>query len=199
MCISDREGTHDGYYYYFWTDGVGTVNMNLGPGGNYSVNWSNCGNFICGKGWNPGSARTVSYSGSFNVSGNGFLAVNGWTTNPLVEYYVVENYGNWMPPGGTPVGTIVTDGGVYYLYRTLRVNQLCIIGIGTYYQYWSVRLSRRSSGTVTLRNHFAAWASKGWNLGTHNYQIMATEGWQSSGNANITVSEGPVIPSPASL
>jgi hypothetical protein len=32
-----------------------------------------------------------------------------------------------------------------------------------------------------------AWANKGWNLGNHFYQIMATEGFNSSGGSDVTV------------
>lgn len=43
---------------------------------------------------------------------------------------------------------------------------------------------------VTFPTQFAAWESYGMTLGTQDYQIMATEGYQSSGTADITVSEG---------
>jgi endo-1,4-beta-xylanase len=186
---TNQTGMDGDYFYSFYKEGGGTVSMSLNGSNGYTVNWSNCGYFICGKGWKTGSARNITYTGSFNVSGGGYgyVAVNGWTTNPLVEYYVVENYGSWQPPGGTPVGTVYSDGGIYYVYRTQRVNQLCIIGIGTYYQYWSVRMSKRTSGTITMSNHFNAWANRGWNLGTHNYQILATAGYQSSGSSSITL------------
>lgn len=191
---TNQTGTHEGYFYSFWNQGGGgAVTMTLGNGGNYSVNWSNCTNFTCGKGWSTGSARNVSFSGSFNGGNNGYLALYGWTKNPLIEYYVIENYGSWTPPGATSIGTMTSDGGTYNIYRTTRVNQPSIIGNATFDQFWSVRTSKRSSGTITFRNHINAWASKGMNLGTTwDYQIMESEGYQSSGSANITVSEGTV-------
>ena len=198
MITSNQTGTNNGFYFSYWNQGAetstftGIPTMTLGAAGNYSISWSNVYNFTAGKGWATGKPdRTIDFSGNFDGGSNGYLAVYGWTRSPLIEYYVVESYGAWTPPGGTSLGTFTSDGGTYNIYETTRTNQPSIDGTQTFQQYWSVRTTKRSSGTVTFANHVAAWQAKGMNLGTSwDYQIMETEGYHSNGSSNITVSDG---------
>ncbi|KAK5165129.1 Endo-1,4-beta-xylanase 11A [Saxophila tyrrhenica] len=184
-------GQSGGYYYSFWTDGAGQVDYQNGEGGRYTVTWSGDGNWVGGKGWQTGTDRAISFSGDYSPNGNSYLSVYGWTTNPLVEYYIVENFGTYDPSSGaSELGTIESDGSTYRILETTRTNAPSIEGTSTFKQYWSVREDKRSEGTVTTGNHFEAWASYGLNLGMHDYQIMATEGYFSSGSADITVGEG---------
>jgi endo-1,4-beta-xylanase len=193
---SNQTGTNNGFFYSFYLSSGSacmTLTGNYG-GGNYSTTWSlgTNGNMVAGKGWNPGStSRTVGYNaGAFSPGSNGYLALYGWSTNPLVEYYVVDSWGNFTPPGNgaQSLGTVNSDGGTYNIYKVSRSGPN-ILGNGPFTQYWSVRTSKRAQGTnnvITFNNHVRAWASHGMNLGTMNYQIMATEGFGSIGNSNVT-------------
>jgi len=198
---SNSTGTNNGFYYTFWKDS-GDASMGLQAAGRYTSQWTNStNNWVGGKGWNPGtSSRVVNYSGNFGVdsSQNSYLAFYGWTKSPLIEYYVIESYGSYNPAscsGGTDYGSFQSDGGTYNVRRCQRVNQPSIEGnSSTFYQYFSVRNPKKGfgniSGTITFANHAGFWASKGLALGAHDYQVLATEGYQSRGSSDITVSQG---------
>ncbi|EIN12289.1 endo-1,4-beta-xylanase B precursor [Punctularia strigosozonata HHB-11173 SS5] len=189
--IPSGTGTNNGFFYSFWTDGGGSVTYTNGNAGSYSVSWTNADNFVAGKGWNPGSAQAISFTADYEPSGNSYLSVYGWTMSPLVEYYILEDFGTYNPASSlTHKGTVTSDGSTYDIYEGTRVNEPSIQGTATFNQYWSIRSSKRSSGTVTTANHFNAWAQLGLQMGAFNYQIVATEGYQSSGKSSVTVTAG---------
>ncbi len=123
--------------------------------------------------------------------GTNLLSLYGWSTNPLVEYYVIEDYVGSPNYSGQNMGTMTSDGGTYTIIKHQQVNQPSIQGTTTFWQYLAIRNSPRTSGTITFSNFVNAWASHGMNLGTMNYQIMATEAWGGgSGNSNVTREPG---------
>jgi endo-1,4-beta-xylanase len=189
---SNQTGTNGGMYYQMWSNGQGSACITLNSSNSYSTTWSGIGDFVAGVGWNPGSNQAVSFNGSLSASGGtSLVSLYGWSTNPLVEYYVMENYNGSPPTAGTFKGTVTSDGGTYNIYEHQQVNQPSIQGTATFEQYLAIRTSPTSSGTITTQNFFNAWASHGMNLGTLNYQILATESFGGgSGNSNVTVSHG---------
>ncbi|KAI8663852.1 Endo-1,4-beta-xylanase [Fusarium keratoplasticum] len=178
--------TQEKSYHYWWTDSGRDVNFTSFDGGSYSIEWSNGANFIGGKGWNPGGRKNVKYAGTYSPNGNSYLALYGWTTSPLVEYYVVESFGDNDPSTDKEKkGEVTSDNGTYDIYVSSRKNVSS--SEQTVKQYWSVRREKHVNGTITTGNHFDAWARAGLELGSFEYMIMATEGHLSSGSASITV------------
>lgn len=203
---SNSTGTHEGFYYSFWKDS-GDASLQLMEDGRYTTQWSNATNsWYGGKGWNPGGPRVVSYSGNFNTNNtqNAHLGLYGWTTDPFVEYYIVESYGAYNPSncaGVEDLGSVESDGATYTIRRCQR-NGLTAINQTPSQQFYSVRTPKKDfgdiTGTITVANHFNAWSAAGMELGTHQWMILATEGYQSGGSSDITVSEGLIMPESSS-
>lgn len=106
--------------------------------------------------------------------------------------YIVEAYGEYNPcSSASGRGTVTYDGATYTLCESTRVNQPSIDGTATFQQFWAVRQSRRTSGTVDTGFFFNAWSSKNMRLGSnHYYMIMATEAYRSAGSSTVTVGSG---------
>jgi endo-1,4-beta-xylanase len=179
-------GTSNGFFWSLYVEG-GSANITQGSAGNFAISYSNVTDVVGGKGWNPGSARTIGYnvgalSGSYN-----FVGIYGWTTSPLIEYYVGEM---GSVTGGTLVNSVSSDGHTYGFYKFQRVNAPSIIGTATFWQYkdnWGGS-STGQNHSVSMPNHINNWKSHGGQgFGSYNYQIVALEAYGGkSGYINAT-------------
>ena len=143
--------------------------------------------------WNQGNPHTSYgniYCGfNFNISGRyrgnfSYIGIYGWTRNPTVEYYIVENsFGNaWNDHAGyisnlnkdtiqgTDMGSYTLDGSVYNVYRKARTGPSIEGNNTSFTQFFSVRQTARTSGTVSISEHFREWEKLGMNLGTNMYE-----------------------------
>jgi len=208
----NKSGTHDGYNYEFWTDNDAKGIMTLGAKGTFSCDWESTvagkGNFLARSGKKFSPEKLHSAVGTISVdynaktyspvgSGVSYLCIYGWTRAntssgaPLVEYYIVDNWGTYnRPPGswtGAAVkGTIEVDGGTYDIYETTRTNMPSIEGNKTFQQYWSVNRERRTSGIISVSEHFKAWENIGMKLGNLYEVTLCVEGYNIKGSAEIT-------------
>jgi endo-1,4-beta-xylanase len=184
-------GTDHGYFWSLYREGgSGSISFPQAGtyAGNFQITYSGVNDIVGGKGWSTGSSRNVNYNiGSLNGSYN-FVGVYGWTTSPLIEYYVAEK---GSVTGGTSFGSVSSDGHSYSCYKFQRVNAPSIIGTATFWQYkdtWGGAPNGQNR-SVNMGNHINNWRSRGGQgFGSHNYQIFAIEAWGGkSGSINATV------------
>nr|Q12549.1 RecName: Full=Endo-1,4-beta-xylanase 5; Short=Xylanase 5; AltName: Full=1,4-beta-D-xylan xylanohydrolase 5; Flags: Precursor [Aspergillus niger]AAA99065.1 xylanase [Aspergillus niger] len=160
--------------------------------GTFSMYWEDgvSSDFVVGLGWTTGSSKSITYSAQYSASSSSsYLAVYGWVNSPQAEYYIVEDYGDYNPcSSATSLGTVYSDGSTYQVCTDTRRTRPSITGTSTFTQYFSVRESTRTSGTVTIANHFNFWAQHGFGNSNFNYQVMAVEAWNGVGSASVTIS-----------
>ena len=192
VLYNNATGYEGNYAYELWKD-YGDTSMTLKGNGLFECWWQNIGNVLfrkgvkwdCTKTYSQLGNITVNYGVDYQPNGNSYLCVYGWCRNPLVEYYIVDCWGTWRPPGANSKGTIYVDGAAYDVYETTRYNQPSIDGNTTFQQYWSVRQDKRTSGTISVTEHFKAWEHMGMRMGVMYEAAFNVEGYQSSGWADV--------------
>jgi hypothetical protein len=172
-----------------------------GLGGAFRATWNNSGDFLARMGQQWDETQTFQQLGTigadiaFTKTGTGgsysFIGVYGWSNDPLVEYYIVENsFGNGpaTPYATTQRGTVNLDGGTYRIYTGTKNNQPSIHGTATFLQVFSVRQTPRECGHVSVSDHFRQWQTMGINLGKMYEARVLVEAGGGSGSINFTTS-----------
>lgn len=185
---TDATGTNNGYFWSLYREGGSASITFPNGGGNFQITYSGVNDVVGGKGWSTGSSRTIGYNIGYLSGSYNFVGVYGWTTSPLIEYYVAEK---GSMTGGTSFGSVSSDGHSYSSYKSQRVNAPSIIGTATFWQYkdtWGGAPTGQNR-SVNMGNHINNWRSRGGQgFGSHNYQIFAIEAWGGkSGTINATV------------
>ncbi|MCL1904030.1 MAG: glycoside hydrolase family 11 protein, partial [Oscillospiraceae bacterium] len=214
---SNKTGNHDGYDYEFWTDVTqgssgNKATMILTGAGSFKSDYDTLNDkntlMRTGKKWGTtsGTGQLPSYYENIiceydvdyqpGPKGASYMCVYGWTRKdnnaPLVEFYIVDDWGEWRPPGSGSKGDVVIGGITYEIFETTRVNQPSILGVTTFQQYWSVRKTKPTrgangniKGTINVSDHFKAWEAKSLKMGSLYEVSLCIEGYNSTGKADV--------------
>lgn len=173
----------NGYNVEMWRDG-NSGNMTVFGGKAdcaFKASWNNSGDYLARVGYYDGAATkkytdlgeiyaVYNYSKSGNGGGNySYIGIYGWTKNPLIEYYIVDD--SFTPNGGgmfwnaNNKGTYTVDGVTYTLKVGQRNNAPSIEGNTNFQQIFAVRSSYQTCGTINVTEHFKNWEKLGVRLG----------------------------------
>ncbi len=187
-----------GYSYQLWSNGVGSGSMTLyGVDAQFSSKWTSVGDFLARVGLGFNSTKTPAQIGTISATfaetktggsgGFSYIGIYGWSENPLHEYYIVEDWFGSRPVPGTKMGTITVDGGTYDVLTHTQTNQPAITGgNATFVQFWSVRQTARTCGTISISQHFSQWATLGMQLGDLEEARILIEAGNNSGSIDFT-------------
>jgi len=197
-CSSNATGNVGSFSYSIWSSGSGGCITPYGVGAAYKATWNNAGDFLAGCGFQWNETQTYDQYGTISADyaytktgtagGYSYIGIYGWSNNPLIEFYVVDDWFGTSPPtgGGSLKGTFTVDGGTYKVYTHQQVNQPSIHGTTTFMQYFSVRQAARQCGHISLTDHFKEWASLGLNLGKMASARLLTEAGGGSGSVDYS-------------
>jgi endo-1,4-beta-xylanase len=181
-CGQNVRGTAGDQIWSLWSNAVssdGCITTFSTPA--FSARWNDNGDFLARFGLdfvNPGTTfdqyGTIKADFTYTKDGDGggysYIGSYGWTSNPCVEWYIVDDRFGTMPfnpYNATQKGIATIDGESYKLFHNVMTgtgDSRCG-GVAPWNQYWSVRQKARQCGTITISDHFQAWKAAGMQLG----------------------------------
>lgn len=190
----------NGFSYEIWMDTEGdNCGTMYGEDAAFRAEWDlgDGGDFLARSGLYFGSTEshvevgTISADYSFvKPDDNGFswVAVYGWTFEPLMEYYIVEDWSIFRPATNyNHLGTIDVDDGTYDIYYNLRENAMSPAGLTNFDQIWSIRREARQCGHISISEHFKKWDEVGLNVnGLLRESMLVVEALNGSGTVDFT-------------
>ncbi len=184
------------YHYEIWYQG-GNNSMTYYDNGTYKASWSGTNDFLARVGFKYNEDKSYEELGPIdayfnwkkdgNAGGYNYIGIYGWTVDPLVEYYIVDDWYN--KPGaylGQKKGEFTVDGDTYDIYQNTRVQQPSIKGTATFPQYFSVRRSARSCGHIDVTAHMKKWESLGMKMGKMYEAKVLVEAGGGTGSFDVT-------------
>ena len=198
---SNASGTAAGMSWTIWTNSSpGTITTFSVPA--FQASWNNSGDYLARLGlqWNATKTYdalgtvTAQYASKKTGSGGGYsyIGMYGWSVSPCVEFYIVDDSFNRMPvnPGNTTnKGTVTIDGGQYILYtrNTSGTGGSKCPGVSNWVQFYSVRMTARTCGQISVTEHFKAWAAAGMTLGKMDQAQLLVEVGGGQGSVDFPV------------
>ena len=185
------------YHYEIWYQG-GNNSMTFYDNGTYKASWNGTNDFLARVGFKYDEKHTYEELGPIDAyykwskqgsaGGYNYIGIYGWTVDPLVEYYIVDDWFN--KPGanllGQRKGEFTVDGDTYEIWQNTRVQQPSIKGTQTFPQYFSVRKSSRSCGHIDITAHMKKWEELGMKMGKMYEAKVLVEAGGGSGSFDVT-------------
>ena len=152
-----------------WSAG-GSNSMTYYDNGTFKANWNNNQDYLARVGFRYGdsgpgkSVQGMQYTADYKYTktGNasyGYIGIYGWTVNPQVEYYIVDDW--YSKPSeqyvGPKQGEITVDGATYTIHTYVRDQEASKTGTSTFLQIFSIRQSPRQCGHIDIQAHFDKW------------------------------------------
>jgi len=194
---SNKVGKIGDVGYEIWSDS-GNNSATFYSDGSFSCTFQNAKDYLCRSGLSFDCTKTHDQIGhmyadfklvkqSISNVDYSYVGIYGWTKEPLVEYYIVDNWlsqyrpGDWV--GNKKHGDFKIDGADYTVYENTRTGP-SIVGDTTFKQYFSIRKTARDCGTIDITAHFNQWEKLGMKMGKmHEAKVLGEAGSTGSGTS----------------